>query len=98
MEKKNQKSARGRIKDIYGNEIPSDISFAEYWERQHLIEKYSMEESIRQKAERANEVSRKRIQSLRRSVRVYSIPLSVLIIHNSKKRMGHAVKRRNKTQ
>ena len=53
MEKKNQKSARGRIKDIYGNEIPSDISFAEYWERQHLIEKYSMEESIRQKAERA---------------------------------------------
>ena len=52
MEKKNQKSARGRIKDIYGNEVPSDISFAEYWDRQHLIEKYSYEESVRQKQER----------------------------------------------
>ena len=52
MDKKNPKSARGRIKDIYGNEIPSDISFAEYWERQHLIEKYSYEESKRQKQER----------------------------------------------
>ena len=52
MEKKNQKSARGRIKDIYGNEVPSNISFAEYWDRQHLIEKYSYEESVRQKQER----------------------------------------------
>ena len=52
MEKKNPKTARGRIKDIYGNELPSDISFAEYWERQHLIEKYSYEESVRQKQER----------------------------------------------
>ena len=48
-----KKTYRDRIKDSYGNEIPNDISFAEYWERQHLIEKYSMEESIRQKAERA---------------------------------------------
>lgn len=54
MEKKNQKSARDRIKDSYGNELPSDISFAEYWERQHLIEKYSYEESVRQKQERLN--------------------------------------------
>jgi hypothetical protein len=52
MEKKNQKSARGRIKDIYGNEVPSNISFDEYWDRQHLIEKYSYEESVRQKQER----------------------------------------------
>ena len=52
MDKKHPKTARGRIKDIYGNEIPSDISFAEYWERQHLIEKYSYEESVRQKLER----------------------------------------------
>ena len=48
-----KKTYRDRIKDSYGNEIPGDISFAEYWERQHLIEKYSMEESIRQKEERA---------------------------------------------
>ena len=48
-----KKTYRDRIKDSYGNEIPNDISFAEYWERQHLIEKYSMEESLRQKQERA---------------------------------------------
>ena len=54
MENKPKKSSyRNIIKDTYGNEIPGDISFAEYWERQHLIEKYSMEESIRQKEERA---------------------------------------------
>ena len=38
MDKKNQKSARGRIKDIYGNEVADNISFDEYWERQHLLE------------------------------------------------------------
>ena len=52
MENKPPKSNRNIIKDIYGNEIPGDISFAEYWERQHLIEKYSYEESVRQKQER----------------------------------------------
>lgn len=52
MDKKNQKSARGRIKDIYGNEVADNISFDEYWERQHLLEKYSYEESVRQKKER----------------------------------------------
>ena len=49
-----KKTYRDRIKDSYGNEIPGDISFAEYWERQHLIEKYSYEESVRQKQERLN--------------------------------------------
>ena len=49
MDKKNQKSARGRIKDIYGNEVADNISFDEYWERQHLIESYSNAESIRAK-------------------------------------------------
>lgn len=49
-----KKTYRDRIKDSYGNEIPNDISFAEYWERQHLIEKYSYEESVRQKQERLN--------------------------------------------
>ena len=52
MDKKNQKSARGRIKDIYGNEVADNISFDEYWDRQHLLEKYSYEESVRQKKER----------------------------------------------
>ena len=52
MDKKNPKSARGRIKDIYGNEVADNISFDEYWERQHLLEKYSYEESVRQKKER----------------------------------------------
>jgi hypothetical protein len=55
MENKPKKTSyRNIIKDTYGNEIPSDISFAEYWERQHLIEKYSYEESVRQKTERLN--------------------------------------------
>ena len=49
MDKKNPKTARGRIKDIYGNEVDGNISFDEYWERQHLIESYSNAESIRAK-------------------------------------------------
>ena len=49
-----KKTYRDHIKDSYGNEIPNDITFAEYWEKQHLIEKYSYEESVRQKQERLN--------------------------------------------
>ena len=52
MENKPKKSNRNIIKDIYGNEVPGDIPFHEYWERQHLLEKYSYEESVRQKKER----------------------------------------------
>ena len=46
------KPPKDRIRDIYGNEVPGDIPFHEYWERQHLLEKYSYEESVRQKKER----------------------------------------------
>ena len=49
MENKHPKTARGRIKDIYGNEVDGDISFDEYWERQHLLESYSNAESVRAK-------------------------------------------------
>ncbi len=43
MDKKN------RITDAYGNEVPSDISFDEYWAREDRITDMSYKESVRAK-------------------------------------------------
>ena len=47
MEKKTEKMKLR--KDIYGQEVPDDIPFHEYWERQHKLEELSLQESIRQR-------------------------------------------------
>jgi len=51
MENKPPKSTTKKdlIKDIYGNEVPGDIPFHEYWERQHKLEELSNKESVRAK-------------------------------------------------
>ena len=43
------KPPKDRIRDIYGNEVPGDIPFHEYWERQHKLEELSNKESVRAK-------------------------------------------------
>ena len=48
---------RDRIKDSYGNEVATDISFDEYWDHQHKLEALSNAESIRQKEERKRRMS-----------------------------------------
>ena len=48
---------RDRIKDSYGNEVATDISFDEYWDQQHRLEALSNAESIRQKEERKSRMS-----------------------------------------
>ena len=45
---------KDRIKDKYGNEVPSDISFDEYWAREDRITDMSYKESVRQKEERSS--------------------------------------------
>ena len=48
---------KDRIKDSYGNEVATDISFDEYWDQQHRLEALSNAESIRQKEERKSRMS-----------------------------------------
>ena len=48
---------RDRIKDSYGNEVATDISFDEYWNQQHKLEELSNAESIRQREERKSRMS-----------------------------------------